>query len=215
MTKQEYNEWEGWLNEATYHAAIVVFNDTSVLKRIDDQLKNNCLLGPTGLTNYITIPSHLGSKDVDAWGIQWQRLNDLLEDGKITQESFEKLKPKFNSAGSDCRSRRFNLLGAAGFDHNNDPFFDYAATFSLPQIVNNPQPQEQETPFTMKVETKYFVNGTDIVSYSIDQKVALIQKTECQIADLKLVKTQSKMVATEIQKLEDFLAQIVELFDKE
>ena len=85
-------------------------------------------------------------------------------------------------------------------------------------VGHNPSHPIDDSPMEiksiMKIETKHYVNDIDIATMTIDQKVALIKKTEDQIDELKKVKTESQMVRNEIAKLSKFLIEAVVLFDE-
>lgn len=72
-------------------------------------------------------------------------------------------------------------------------------------------PQSKED--NMKFETKHLINGQDVASYSTEDKINLIAKTEKRIAELSAITTQSALVAAEIAKAQAFLAAIVAQFD--
>lgn len=65
----------------------------------------------------------------------------------------------------------------------------------------------------IKVETKVFVNGTDIKILSDDTLFQMIQSTEKEIDKLLEIKTKPKKLVARIKELEDGLKTLVETMD--
>lgn len=75
--------------------------------------------------------------------------------------------------------------------------------------------EEKEDKIMMKIETKHFVNSTDVKHMTTEDKLQLINDTEGQIRHLDNIGVKSKLVAAELKKAVDFLADITELFDRD
>ncbi len=67
----------------------------------------------------------------------------------------------------------------------------------------------------MNLETKHFINGREVKSYSTSERIALIAAVEAQISKLKGITTKAGFIDAEIAKAEAFLADIVAKFDAE
>ena len=103
-----------------------------------------------------------------------------------------------------------------GRDRSSAKLYDselYVRHQKLTQATSTKAVEEKEDKIMMKIETKHFVNGIDIVAFSTEQKIELIAETEGQLRHLDNIEIKSKMVAAELAKTEEFLVNINQLFD--
>jgi hypothetical protein len=81
---------------------------------------------------------------------------------------------------------------------------------SFEKVENNLPTKE----VIMKVETKHYVNGTEVSLYDADAQAHLILDTEKEIEKMKSIKTPTKAIEAKIKELEKFLKDAVASFNK-
>jgi len=204
--------YNGWPNRETDEAALVFFNDAQMLREADEYLvdaMHASVHQSAQLIKRIKINSGL-STQICVHSILKQYAVDRLHDTDISSARYhaivKDLESQFPQKKPSARARAQAIA-----DHSENRSKITSALTVSANENSNPAPQEIKI---MKVETKHFVNGQDINSMSLEEKVQLIKVTEDKIADLEAVKTESKMVTAEIEKLKKFLADVVSLFDK-
>lgn len=220
---KRWRDWEGWLNNDTHHAAMVLFNDRRLIDKIDGYIKKGTLQDALSLQLSVKgqLPPDCRVENVDAWSIQYHRAKELHENGELTDAQMCAHKVALNKDSSSCRKMRMELLEKNGFK-TTDPFFDHEGAWraleaheAIHATINesiNPEPPMEAT-LKLEITTINYVNGNDIAKLSLDQQVDLISKTEKRIEELSALKTKSKAITKEIETLEANLAKLVEIID--
>jgi len=120
---------------------------------------------------------------------------------------------KTGAIGSDRHAKVMRYINADGFDT------DYLKVHNKLRNGERVAPiqSEEDTAMTQMntVDTKHFVNGRDVATFSTSERIALIHKTEQELADLCKITSTSALVQAEIAKKQEFLDAIVEQFDAE
>lgn len=201
-------KYNGWPNRETDEAALVLFNDRSLLDVITDALiiSTHARI-PAAVKVIRRIPLSCGdSAKVCVRSILEQWCQQSRSNQEMTVSHF-----------------RIVLSELQQYDYIEPSLVDqaqaiadhvYNAAESFQAVADGLKP-EQEITQIMKIETKHFVNDQDIARLTLEEKVALIKNTEDKIAELQAIKTKSKMVSAEIIKLQAFLEKAVALFDDE
>ena len=65
----------------------------------------------------------------------------------------------------------------------------------------------------MKVSTQQYINGTNVKDLSKSDCIGIIRTAEGDISTLKAIDTESTAVTAEIEKLEGFISDVVEVLD--
>lgn len=86
----------------------------------------------------------------------------------------------------------------------------FADASNIPRIII-----PKETAMSLKIETKTFVNGSDVKLLTVESLVSLISSTEAEIEKLKKLNSKPKKVIARIAELEEGLATLVKHADAE
>jgi hypothetical protein len=180
MSEEEWEYNEGWINQATYHAAMCFFNDSKAMEELDRRLKRRTgLMSPYNVSKFCNLPEGLKRSDIDSWSLQHHRAVELQEDGRITQDTLDFLeRVTFQSKHSGTCNRRLELLRKAGFKTSDHFFTDYKK--GLPAKVKTLNGVIMINPFEKgdKVELVHDYMevpdcGTEPNAYAMDNKMEL------------------------------------------
>lgn len=64
-----------------------------------------------------------------------------------------------------------------------------------------------------KVETRHYINGTEVSEISVDRQIELIGGTQERIKYLEGLETKTKAITEEISRLKKYLSDAVALFN--
>lgn len=124
MSEEEWENNEGWINEATHHAAMCLYNDRKGVETLDAKLlSKKGLVSVYSLLSFVNLPEGLSREDVDVWSLQYNRLIELKEQGVISNADYDEILKRFTSKHSGTCSRRLDILKKEGFE-TEDHFFD-------------------------------------------------------------------------------------------
>lgn len=180
MSEEEWEYNEGWINQATYHAAMCFFNDSKAMEELDRRLKRRSgLMSPYNVSKFCNLPEGLKRSDIDSWSLQHHRAVELQADGRITQDTLDFLeRVTFQSKHSGTCNRRLELLRKAGFKTSDHFFTDYKK--GLPAKVKTLDGVTMINPFEKgdKVELVHDYmevpdGGTESNAYAMDNKMEL------------------------------------------
>lgn len=201
------NKYGGWVNAETAEAALCFFNDADALRLVERAFLNDHLpkMPHTNVVTKYIAQKYRQFIDIKAILQEWC---DTAEERGV--EGLTENRRKAIDALLDKYLKQINLTRAEEAQQIADKRF-----WADKKMTDTTTATEVSKPkeFQMKVETKHYVNETEVSSMSIDQKVELIRNTEKRIAELQEVKTKSKMVSDEIERIQEFLANITKLFD--
>ena len=129
MTDQEVEACEGWINEVTNHAAMVLFNDQQMLKKVQRRMEDaDCL--PSGMVTTMfkgLIPDRLENyrTDIDTFSLQHMVLTEMHQNGLISQTGFKQAEHDLENSPSNTKRRKRLIQKLCGcyqdlyWDHYN------------------------------------------------------------------------------------------------
>lgn len=220
--------YQGWNNEVTYQWALLAQNDRETMQLIDDY---HCSSLTAPAYNVLlrkiprkALPEHLQElyHQVDLLEIFLDRAYQLYSDGRIDMVKIEQLLRHFNGDFSSyferyLGKRPITFSDTTGFSTSTADCLtpaDHSHGAMAYAITANPT-QEETTVKAIEIKTITYVNGTDVKTLTVQQKVALLAELEDEIKALKQVKIKSKMIEAEAFKKTGDLAKLVLLFDQD
>lgn len=80
--------------------------------------------------------------------------------------------------------------------------------------ITIPTKKEKQEMYISKVETKHYVNGTEVSTISLTEQIELIKGTQARIKELEDLSISTTAIEAEKKRLKEDLAKAVELFNK-
>lgn len=210
------DKYDGWVNAATAEAAMVFFNDSSMIKRINAELIGRVyanVKNASGIIRSADINSCHNRQEICTRAILEKWITEEQVNHDVTDSRFkavmDDLGSHFDFIDPSLEDQAQNIAAERFPEHRK-----FVASLLLKPEMEN-QNIMSESQVISRVSTKNYINGADVANLDTNTKVGFIKATEDQIADLEKVKTPSKMVAKEIASLKENLKKAVELFDAE
>jgi hypothetical protein len=194
-------DFDGWANSATQGFAIVLWNDAAILKRLDLLIKRG-LRSRAGIK--LLVPREdWWDGEIDTYSIIFQRASELLDQDVIDNNRLGDVK-----------------IYLDGSDHKKFLMSTVSVNCCSAKILNSnssearqPEKEKDMKCTISKIENVTFVNGMDARKITLDEQIDLIRNTENRINELEAVKTKSKKISEEIERLKNSVADFVALMD--